>query len=114
MDWMVAGRHYVFQQDGAPAHNSKMAQEWCAANLPEFWSKEICPSSGPDCNPLDYYVWSVCGQDVNKAPQNTATLLMFKITEVMANLLRDTVAKAFKRFRPCIKAVVEAGDDFFK
>jgi hypothetical protein len=27
MDCMAAGRHYVFQQDGAPAHNSKTTQK---------------------------------------------------------------------------------------
>ena len=114
MDGVAAGRHYVFQQDGAPAHNSKMAQDWCAANLPEFWPKEIWPPSSPDCNPLDYYVWSVCERDVNKAPYNTAASLTAKITEVMANLPRATVAKACKRFRPRIEAVVKAGGDFFE
>jgi hypothetical protein len=39
---------------------------------------------------------------------------MAKITEVMANLLRSTVVKACKRFRPRIEAMVKAGGDFFK
>jgi transposase-like protein len=58
MDTVAAGRHYVFQQDGAPAHNAKITQQWCQANLPEFWSTDVWPPSSPDCNPLDYYVWS--------------------------------------------------------
>jgi hypothetical protein len=86
MDGVAAGRHYVFQQDGAPAHNSKMAQDWCAANLLEFWPKEIWPPSSPDFNPRDYNVWRVCERDINKAPHNTAASLMAKIMEVMANL----------------------------
>ncbi len=52
----------------------------------------------------------MCERDT---PHNTATLLMAKITEVMANLPRGTVAKACKRFQLHIKAVVEAGDDLF-
>ncbi len=36
MDWVAAGHLYVFQQDGAPAYNLKMAQDWSEANLPEF------------------------------------------------------------------------------
>ena len=75
----------------------------------DFWA----PSS-PDCNPLDYYVWSVCEWDANRAPHSTAASLMVKIMEVMGNLLRATVAKACKRFRPRIKAVVKAGGDFFE
>jgi hypothetical protein len=113
MDGVAAGRHYVFQQDGAPAHNSKMSQGWCAANLSKFWPKEIWPPSSPECNPLDYYVWIVCEWDVNKAPHNAAASLMAKITEVMANLPRTTVAKACKRFQPRIKAVEKAGGYFF-
>ncbi len=114
MDGVAAGHHNFFQQDGAPAHNSKLAQDWCAANLLEFWPKEIWPPSSPDCNPLDYYVWSVCEQEVNKAPHNTAASLMAKITEVMANLPRAMVAKACKRFCLRIEAEVKAGGDFFK
>jgi hypothetical protein len=81
--------------------------------LQEFWPKEIWPPSSPDCNPLDYYVWSVCEWDVNKARHNTAASLMAKITEVMANLPRSTMAKACKRFRLRIEAVVKAGGNFF-
>jgi hypothetical protein len=54
MDRVANGCHYVFQQDGATAYNVKVTQEWCEANLPEFWSKGIWPPSSPDCNPLDY------------------------------------------------------------
>ncbi len=114
MDGLAAGRHYVFQQDGAPAHNSKTTQEWCRENLPEFWPKEVWPPSSPDCNPLGYYVWSECEREVNKAPHNTAASLVAKIKEVMANLPRDTVAKACRRFRHRIEAVVEAGGNFFE
>ncbi len=39
---------------------------------------------------------------------------MAKITEVMANLPRDTVAKACRRFCQRIEAVVEAGGDLFE
>ena len=38
---------------------------------------------------------------------------MAKITEVMGNLQRDTVAMAYRRFRSRIEAAVDAGGDFF-
>ena len=84
------------------------------ANLPEVWTKEVWPPSSLDCNPLDNNVWSVCQQDVNKATHNISASLMAKITEVMGNLPRDTVAKACQRFCLRIEAVVEAGGVFFK
>ena len=114
MDSVAGGRHYVFQQDGAPAHTSARTQEWCRKNLPEVWEKEIWPPSSPDCNPLDYYVWSACEVLVNKAPHNTSGSLMAKIKEVMADLDRDTVARACRSLRPRLEAVVEAGGDFIE
>ena len=51
MDHVAAAHHYSFQQDGAPAHNAKMTQDWLKANVPEMWEKEIWPPSSPDCNP---------------------------------------------------------------
>jgi hypothetical protein len=92
MDRVAAGHHYVFQQDDASVHNSKMAWYWGMANLPEFLSKELWPSSSPSCNPLDYSICSMC-------PHNTAASLMAKIME-MANLQRATMAKACKCFWP--------------
>ena len=114
MDSVAGGRHYVFQQDGAPAHTSLRTQEWCRKNLPEVWEKEIWPPSSPDCNPLDYFVWSVCEVHVNKAPNKNSGSLMAKMKEVMGSLDWDMVAKACRRFRSRLEAVVEAGVDFIK
>jgi hypothetical protein len=87
--WMktVAGEcPYVFQQDGAPAHTAKLTQEWLKANLQDHWPKEIWPPSSPDCNTLDYFMWSVCEREVNKQPHNTMASLKAKISEVMADM----------------------------
>jgi hypothetical protein len=51
MDGVAARRHYMFQQDGAPAHNSKTTKEWCQENLPEFWPKEVWPPKQPCLQP---------------------------------------------------------------
>lgn len=52
---VVGNAPYVFQQDGAPAHTSKVAQEWLNANL-RFWDKNLWPPQSPDLNPLDYAI----------------------------------------------------------
>lgn len=114
MDGVARGRPYVFQQDGAPAHTASSTQQWLAANVPEFWPKEIWPPSSPDCNPLDYFVWGVCERETNKQPHNTLDSLKAKINQVMGDLDRDILAKACSRFRPRIEAVVEAGGDFIE
>ncbi len=61
MDQIAGNRHYVFQQDGAPAHNSKKTQDLLRENLPEVWEKEVWPPSSPDCN-----LWTIlCGASLS-------------------------------------------------
>lgn len=36
--------NYVWTQDGAPAHTSKKAQEFCRANFSDFWPSNMWPS----------------------------------------------------------------------
>jgi hypothetical protein len=59
-------------------------------------------------------VWGVCEKDVNRALHNTVDSLVAKIKEVMGNLDRDTLAKACRRFRTRLEAVVEGNGDFFE
>ncbi len=76
--------------------------------------KLLWPPSSPDCNPLDYFVWGISELHVNETPHNTSAALMDKITEVMGNLNRDTVAKACRWFWSRIEAVVAADGDFIE
>ena len=48
---------FIFQQDGAPAHATKLAQDWIATNCSEFIGKDEWPPNSPDLNSLDYHVW---------------------------------------------------------
>jgi len=43
---------FIFQQDGALAHMTKLAQDWIATNCSEFISKDEWPPNSPD-----YHVW---------------------------------------------------------
>ena len=52
-------QHWTFQQDGATSHSSRETQQWCQSNCPGFSSKDECPPSSPDLNPLDFSLWSV-------------------------------------------------------
>ena len=49
--------NFVFQKDGAPAHASRLTQEWIEQHSPEFVKKNEWPPNKPDLNPLDYHVW---------------------------------------------------------
>jgi len=48
---------FIFQQDGAPTHTAKLAQDWIAINCSEFIDKDEWPPNSPDLDPLDYHVW---------------------------------------------------------
>jgi len=48
---------FIFQQDSAPAHIAKLAQDWIATNCSELIGKDEWPAHSPDLNPLDYHVW---------------------------------------------------------
>ena len=48
--------NFIFQQDGAPSHTSRITQEHLDANTPEFIGKDDWPSQSPDLNPMDYHV----------------------------------------------------------
>lgn len=47
-------KHWVFQQDSAPAHKAKSTQLWLKKNVPEFIKESDWPSGSLDLNPLDY------------------------------------------------------------
>jgi len=42
---------FILQQDSAPAHTAKLAQDWIAIGKDEW------PPNSPDLNSLDYHVW---------------------------------------------------------
>ena len=53
-------------------------------------------------------MWSAVDREVNKQPHNTLASLRDKISEVMANIDREFVIPACKKFHFRIEAVMEA------
>ena len=54
---LYQGEKFIFQQDGAASHTSKITQEYLARNTPEFIKKDEWPPQSADCNPMDYAIW---------------------------------------------------------
>ena len=63
---VLAPNNFIFQQDGAPAHTSRLAQEWLATeqNTPDFIEHEWPPNS-PDSNPLDFHIWGLYAGEIS-------------------------------------------------
>jgi len=50
---------FIFQQDDAPAHSTKLAQDCIATNLSEFVGKDEWPPNSLDVNPFEFHVWGI-------------------------------------------------------
>src|SRR6201995_2741255 len=101
--------NFVFQKDAAPAHSSRLTQEWIEQHSPEFVKKDEWPPNSPELNTLPYHV---CGamlerhkvftsKPTNKAERKT---VMEAIWEVLPQEAIDPAVLAFrKRLQACIR-----------
>ena len=101
---------YVFQQDGAPAHFSQLAQEWIGQHCPNFIKKDEWPPNSPDFNPLNYHVWGAMLEKYKAympKPTNKAELktMLEAIWDELPQDALDLAVLAFsKRLQKCIQA----------
>ena len=78
----------IFQQDGAPAHSSKMAQEWCNNNLSSFWKKGTWPGNSPDLSPIEN-LWAILQKELDTLEPATSL-----------DGLKKQLEKAWKSIKP--------------
>ena len=105
---VAGGKPWVWQQDSAPAHESKETQAWLQKECYNFVPFSHWPPSSPDLNPLDYFVWSYVENITNMSSYNTKASLITTICQVFTELLPALVEKACSQFQICIEAVIEA------
>src|SRR6218665_1180394 len=55
----IPGWGFVFQRDGALAHQARDTVAFLERKVPDFFSPTLWPSNSPDMNPVNYTVWSV-------------------------------------------------------
>ena len=70
---------WVWHQDSALAHKSKETQAWLQKECFSHW-----PSSFPNLNPLDYFVWLYVENITNMTSHNTKTSLIAAIRRAPA------------------------------
>ena len=115
----VAGeRPWVWQRDSAPAHMSKSTQAWLKdtekSGVYSFVPHTHWPPSSPDCNPLDYFVWSYIEVMANRKAHSTKASLVAEIKLQFSLLSLALVKKACGRFRSRLEAVIAANGSFFE
>lgn len=70
---LYTNNNYIFQQDGAPSHTSRITQDHLKDTVPELINKDDWPPQSPDCNPMDYHVWDSLSQKVYCGRNNKFT-----------------------------------------
>ncbi|QQP37277.1 Uncharacterized protein FKW44_017492 [Caligus rogercresseyi] len=98
--------NYTWTQDGAPCHTSKKVQDFCRANMADFWPADMWPSSSPDLNPLDFSVWSVLESHACKTSHANLTSLQQAIVEAWDNLTEEYIKKSCASVRRRVEAVI--------
>jgi len=106
---------FIFQQDGAPAHTAKLAQDWIAANCSEFIGKDEWPPNSPDLNSLEYHVRGAMRErykSFQPKPENIDELK--KVLQLIRDQLpQDSINKAILSFPKRLRACVKAGGGHF-
>jgi len=59
-------------------------------------------------------MWSAVEREVNKQPHNILASLRAKFSKVMADMDREVVIRAYKKFQSQIEAVEVANGDFIE
>ena len=78
---------FIFQQDGAPSHTSRITQGHLEECTPVFIKKDEWPPQSPDCNPMDYAIWDLLKEDVYRGRAE-------KFTE---QELKDAIVQSWER-----------------
>ena len=117
MPWVT--RHYdptqvMFVQDSAPAHGSKTVQDYLQQKMPLFVPKDMWPSSSPDLNPCDFWLWGVIEEDSNAAPHNSVDSLKVAIRSAFRSIKAVNVKRACAVFRGRIQKVVAASGGYIE
>lgn len=107
---------YTFQQDGAPAHTSRQAQDWLEQHTPDFIKKDEWPPNSPDMNPLDFHVWGAMLHKYKRCapkPKNVAELRGV-LQSIWDDLPQESIQKAVLAFRERLQACSEQEGGHFE
>ena len=92
-------------QDSAPAHGAKKVQDFLKENLPLMVPKDIWPSSSPDLNVCDYWLFGVIEGKSNVTSHPSVNSLKAAIRRAFRNLDPEDVKMSCSRFRSRIQNI---------
>ena len=112
----LLGNDFTFQQDGAPAHTARQAQQFLENECPDLIGKDQWPPNSPDLNPLDYCVWGIMLDRYNKLNPKPTTLSELKVAlqNIWDSLPDAPITKAIRSFRKRLQSCVRAEGGHFE
>ena len=114
MEAVSAGRPYIFQQDGAPAHRSDVVQIWLQENVHSFWRRDLWPPYSPDLNPLDYHFWAVAEKMSNSRAHSNVETLKTAISAAFSNIATNECRRACASLRARVDKVIAANGSWIE
>ena len=102
------GHNFIFQQDGAPAHTSHLAQTWLQQQCRDLIDKAEWPPNSPDLNPLDFCVWGIMLERYERyspRPRNISELKT-ALQVIWDSLPLEVIQKAVMSFRKRLQACI--------
>ena len=108
MDALAYGEEYIFQQDGARAQTAKATIEYLEENVPQLLPPEDWPPNSPDCNPVDYRIWSSLEKKVYRVKIRDLDHLLECLQQEWDDFPQAEIDSAIDNFRARVRAMVEA------
>lgn len=105
---------FHFQQDGCPAHSTRLITNFLNQHFPERWIARHgpihWPARSPDLTPMDFYLWGYLKQKVYSYDlHDNIDLLKQKIRDAVDEINPMTIAKVFDDFRVRIEKCADLG-----
>ena len=101
----LIGNDFIYQQDGATCHTSKLSIETLKNMNFEFIGPEIWPANSPDLNPLDYFFWNEVEDRLKSKNFKTKLKLIEKIEKYIAEIPLKMIRDVIDSFRSRIYAL---------
>ena len=94
----------IFWQDKAPCHIAAPVQAFLGKKLPCFVRKDDVPPGSPDLNPLDFCIWSLLKERLNKYGlitnfEKLAKILKKEWRAIPQKVIRDSCDSWLRRVR---------------
>jgi len=105
---------FVFQQDGAPAHQTRDTITFLEQQTPDFIPPTLWPPNSPDLNPVDYSVWSVLQEKVYRSKIADIDELKTRLVNGWAQFDQSIINAAISQLRRRLSACVRARGAHFE